>query len=214
MAIKILPKNAELPDLLNANGQLRLLAASAYDAIPCDGLQLWCHRFARYGLPTIELVAWLRERVGDRTAIEIGAGAGDLAHYLHITATDNRMQEWPDILLQYVFTGQPTIKYPDFVQSLDAVDAVSKHRPDVVIASWVTEWIDPRLPPPETGGNAWGVKEDQILASGCEYILIGNVAVHGRKKIMKLPHREFPLPFLRSRAFRPELDRVWIWNAG
>ncbi len=65
---------------------------------------------------------------------------------------------------------------------------------------------------PDTGGNAWGIKENEILATGCDYILIGNVAVHGRKKILAQPHREFRLPFLRSRAIHPHLDRVWVWN--
>jgi hypothetical protein len=50
------------------------------------------------------------------------------------------------------------------------------------------------------------------LATGREYILIGNRQVHGSKKIMAQPHQEFALPFLRSRANHPELDRVWIWN--
>ena len=72
--------------------------------------------------------------------------------------------------------------------------------------------IDPSLPPPPSGGNVWGVKEDEILATGREYILIGNRQVHGSKKIMAQPHQEFALPFLRSRANHPELDRVWIWN--
>ena len=48
---------------------------------------------------------------------------------------------------------------------------------------------------------------------GCTYILIGNVNVHGRKKIRAQPHREFALPFLRGRAIRPHLNRVWVWNS-
>jgi len=212
MEIRILLPKSQLPDLLDANGQLKLLPAGAYDAIDQESLQIWCHHFARYGLPTLELVEWLKERIGDRAAIEIGAGAGDLAYHLGIPATDNRMQEWPEIRFHYTMTGQPVIQYPPFVQTLDALDAVKTHQPEVVIASWVTEWIDPDLPPPESGGNVWGVKEDEILAAGCEYILIGNVAVHGRKKIMALPHQEFALPFLRSRANHPKLDRIWRWN--
>ncbi len=206
-------QTAALPDLLDANsGQLRLLPAKAYDAIPCDALRLWCHRYARYGLPTSELVGWLQERIAGRRAIEIGAGTGDLACHLGIPATDNRMQEWPEIRLHYGLIGQPVIEYPAFVQTLDAVDAVRRHQPAVVVASWVTQWIDPALPPPAAGGNIYGVKEDEILATGCEYILIGNIGLHGGKKIRVLPHQELTLPFLRSRAICPELDRVWIWN--
>lgn len=213
MAVQILPADVPLPDLLDGHtGQLRLLPASAYDAIPHAAYQLWCHQFARYGLPTVELVDWLRCRIAGRNAIEIGSGAGDLAYHLGIPATDNRMQEWPEIQLHYQIIGQPAIRYPASVQSMDALEAVAHYRPEVVIASWVTEWIDPALPPPPHGGNMWGVKEDEIVATGCEYILIGNVHVHGQKKIMALPHEEFILPFLRSRSFYPRYDRVWIWG--
>jgi hypothetical protein len=212
MEIQLLDPSLELPDLLDAEGFLTMCHAKEYDSILPQALRLWCHKYGRYGLPTIELVHWLEDRIANRRAIEIGAGAGDLAHVLAIPATDNRMQEWPAIRWHYEMTGQPVIRYPDFVQNLDALDAVRQYSPDVVIASWVTEWIDPALPPPETGGNAWGVKEDEILTTGCTYILIGNLKIHGRKKIMAEPHDEFALPFLRSRATYPQLDRVWIWS--
>ncbi len=208
----VLNPNLEIPDLIDNDGFLKILPAEEYDRIHPNALRLFCHKFARYGLPTIELVDWLQERIAGRKAIEIGSGSGDLAHALAIPATDNRMQEWPEIRWNYDVTGQPVIQYPDFVQSLDALDAVARYRPEVVVASWVTEWIDPNLPPPPSGGNAWGIKEDEILATGCEYILIGNQKVHGSKKIMAEPHQEYVLPFLRSRASYPALDRIWIWS--
>jgi len=212
MEIRVLSPDLPLPDLLDAEGRLKLLSAQEYDRIPPDSLRLWCHRYARYGLPTTELVAWLQERITSHTAIEIGSGSGDLAYHLGIPATDNKMQKRRSIQEYYQSIGQPTIRYPKFVQNLDALDAVREYQPQTVIASWVTEWIDPNLPPPPSGGNIWGVKEDEILATGCEYILIGNQQVHGGKKIMAQPHQEFTLPFLRSRANHPELDRIWIWN--
>jgi hypothetical protein len=212
MEISVLPADLELPDLLDSDGFLKILHAEEYDRILPNALRVWCHKFARYGLPTIELVHWLEERIANRKAIEIGSGAGDLARALAIPATDNRMQEWTTIRAHYSLSGQPIIEYPDFVENFDALDAVAHYKPDVVLASWVTEWIDPRLPPPEHGGNIWGVKEDEILATGAEYILIGNRKIHGAKKIMALPHQEFALPFLRSRASCPALDRVWVWS--
>lgn len=213
MEIRILNANLELPDLLDGDGFLKILHDEEYDHIPPGALRLWCHKYARYGLPTVELLCWLKERIVGRKAIEIGAGSGDLARALGIPATDNRMQEWPEIRWHYELTGQPVIHYPDFVQNLDALDAVRQYQPEVVVASWVTEWIDPNLPPPEHGGNAWGVKEDEILAMGCDYILIGNQKIHGSKKIIAEPHEEFVLPFLRSRATYPALDRVWVWRS-
>ncbi len=213
MEFQIQPTDIELPDLLDQNKILRLLPSRAYESIPRDALRVWCCRNARYGLPTLELVQWLRERIGSRKTIEIGSGAGDLAYHLQIPATDNRMQEWPQIKFHSRMTGHPVIQYPDFVQNLDALDAIEQHQPEIVIGSWITQWIDPNLPLPPSGGNAWGVKEDKILATGCTYILIGNQKTHGEKKIMAEPHEEFSLPFLRSRATYPFLNRVWIWNA-
>ena len=213
MEIYTLPADAPALDLFDENGQLKLLPAAAYDGFSRAAIQLWCHHHARYGLPTVELIAWLQERIAGKKTIEIGSGSGDLAYHLGIPATDNRMQEWAEIAFQYALMGQPTIHYSSAVQNLNAVAAVRLHRPEVVVASCITEWIDPNLPPPPHGGNVYGVKEDQILSTGCTYILIGNQHVHGRKKIMALPHESHAFPFLRSRARFPELDRVWIWNA-
>jgi hypothetical protein len=212
MKFHLLPGNLAFPDLLDEKGMLKLLPAAAYDQIPLENLMVWCHHHARYGLPTIELVDWLHDLIEGKKAIEIGSGSGDLARFLKIPATDNRMQEWPSIKLHYNIVGQPTIQYPDFVQNMDALHAIDCYKPDVVVASWITQWIDPYLPPPPDGGNIYGVKEDQIVERNCTYILVGNEKVHGKKKIMALPHTEHKLPFLRSRASCPELDRVWIWN--
>jgi hypothetical protein len=210
--VKVLQPDLPLPDILLPSGLIKLLPMAFYEKIPAENLQLWCHKFARYGIPTVELIEWLQEWIGGKTAIEIGAGAGDLAHYLNIIATDNRMQEWPEIYNTYRFLNQPVIKYPKFIQKFDAVEAVKHFKPNVVIACWVTEWIDPTLPPPPAGGNIYGVKEDEILREGCTYILIGNEKIHGAKKIMSLPHKEFTFPFLVSRSIFPKLNRIWVWN--
>jgi hypothetical protein len=203
------PIPAEIP---LDNGILRLLPSDAYDAIDPVGLRAWCQVNARYGLPTIELIRWLQDYIGDRTAIEIGSGHGDLAFHLGIPATDNRQQERPDVVRLYTALRQPLIKYPVWVKNLDALDAVDMYKPDVVVASWVTHWIDPDLPMPAGGGNMYGVKEDKLLETGVTYIVIGNEAVHSHKPIMALPHETHHFPFIRSRAKDPSLNRLWIWN--
>jgi hypothetical protein len=207
-----IPADLVLPDLLNGCGMLRLLPASEYDEIPSINLRSWCRWYARYGLPTLELVAWLSVLTNGRKTIEIGSGTGDLAYYLDIQATDSKLQERPEILTFYKGLGQPVICYPDWVEELDALDAVIKYKPEIVIGSWVTEWIDGDVPPPPGGGSIFGVKEDLILAQGVVYVLIGNRDIHGTKKIMDLPHEEYPLPFLRSRAKNPENNVVYIWG--
>lgn len=217
-AISFIYGDPTIPEnLLERNGQLRLLSASDYDAFDRMGLRVWCHKFARYGLPTIELIEWLRNVIGERKSIEIGSGAGDLAFHLGIMATDSRLQEEAHMIAFYRECHQPVIKYPSFVQKYDALAAVDEFKPEIVIGSWITQWVDPNLPMPRGGGNMYGVKEDKIIEKGCVYVLIGNESVHGPKKIMQIPHLTFnkaAMPFLRSRATYPELDHVWIWDLG
>lgn len=209
---QVLSADTPIPDLLDGLGHLRLLRAQDYDAIPREQLRMFCHAHGRYGLPTVELVHWLREFIGKRRAIEIGAGHGDLAFHVGLHATDSWCQDFPDVKIYYEMMGQPRIQYPAWVEKLEAADAIKRHKPEVVVASWVTEWIPSDGPVPSSGGSVYGVHEDQILASGVTYVLIGNEAVHGAKKIMAWPCETYALPFLRSRASRPELDRVYVWN--
>lgn len=198
--------------LLDERGALRLMPAAWYDQQDRHSLRVWCHYNARYGLPTVELVDWLKTRIAGRKSIEIGAGAGDLCYHIGNVGVDNHQQEWPDVKAYYAALQQPTIKYPSWVIEADALEAVNRIRPSVVIGSWVTHWIDPEIPAPAGGGNMYGVKEPEILSLVDEYIVIGNLAIHSHKPIMKLPHEELELPFIRSRAARPELDRVFVWQ--
>lgn len=199
-------------DLLDTKGQLKLLSANEYDALDRTSVRYWCNRNARYGLPTKELVAWLKEYIGGRKAIEIGAGAADLAYHLGITATDSKIQAEPEVKALYMSMMQPVIQYPEWVEKIDAVSAVREHKPEVVVAQWVTHWIDPNLPPPPGGGCIYGIKEEEILAAGVTYIMIGNEAVHQYKPILKLPHKKYNFKFIRSRATYPDKDVVYVWN--
>ena len=208
----VITPNGNIPSLLREDGVMKLLHAEELDRFPRDDLRVWAHLHGRYGLPTVELVTWLKNFIGSRKAIEIGSGAGDLCAHLGITGTDNWQQTWPDVRARYALMRQPVIRYPDFVEKYDAVEAVRVHRPDVVVGSWITSWIDPNLPVPPGGGNVYGVKEDVLLDQGVTYVLIGNLATHGQKPILSLPHEEHALPFIRSRALKPELDRVFIWH--
>jgi len=198
--------------MLREDGVLVLHPNEFYDQIGSLSLRAWCHLHARYGLPTHELVEFLQRYIGTRRTIEIGAGHGDLAYHLNIPATDNWSQTFPDVKLFYALTRQPVIQYPERVENLDATAAIEKYKPEVVIASWVTQRINAHEPPPPGGGSVYGVDEDQIIASGRTYMLIGNLAIHGTKLIMRHPHRQLILRFIRSRSAQPELNRIWIWN--
>lgn len=198
--------------LLLPNKKLRLLPAAEYDTLDPHDLRLFCHKYARYGLPTEETVATIKAMIGGRMAIEIGCGHGDLGYHLGIHRTDAMLQDEPGIKELYRLTGQPTVNYPNDVKKLTAEAAVEKFKPQVVVGSWITEWISPHLPPPPQGGSVFGVKVAEMLAKIETYIMVGNLATHGRSACMSLPHDTMAFDFIRSRAVQPELDRIFTWE--
>lgn len=196
-------------DLLQDDDRIKLLSYKEYLSYPWEDLRFFCHEYARYGIPTIELISFLRGIMSNKSVIEIGAGAGDFGYHLGISMTDNRMQEDPAIIDIYKGTKQPVIKYPMDVEKLDALDAVKKYKPEIVFASWVTTYS-----PKQTsyGSSPYGVKEKEILDLVDTYILVGNVSTHGDKPIMKLPHTIIDEPFIISRSGNRIGNRVWIWD--
>jgi hypothetical protein len=198
--------------LLDDNGYLRILPAATYEEFDWEELRLFCHFYARYGLPTLELVEWLKWYIGDKSAIEIGSGCGDLGRALGIPMTDNHCQEWPDVQFFYLSAGQPLIHYGENIERIDALEAAKKYKPDIIIGQWVTHWIDPTKPVPEGGGNIYGVKEDLLLKECKSYVMVGNRKVHGFKPILKMPHSEVAAPFIKSRAHQPEGNVIYIWG--
>lgn len=198
--------------LLLPNGKLKLLPAAAYDKCDRQEIRIFCHHTGRYGLPTEEVVGYIKGLINGRSAIEIGSGNGDLGYHLGIPMTDSKMQtDNPLASLHYFMMGQPAIDYPPDVEKIEALDAVLKYKPQVVVASWVTQWVPP-IPLPPGSGSIYGVKEDKLLDLVESYILVGNTKIHSKKEICKLPHEEIALPGLRSRASYPESDRIYIWN--
>jgi hypothetical protein len=167
-------------------------------------------RHGLYSFATEELCRFLRERVRGRTAIEIGAGHGVLAQALSIPATDNRQQEESAIADHYAALGQPTAPYGAHVEKIDAAAAVSKYRPSVVIACWVTHRFSGDRP--ELEGSATGVEEGAIIDACDEYIFVGNEDVHARKPIWALPHEKLTPPWLYSRAANGSRDFIAIWR--
>jgi hypothetical protein len=115
-----------------------------------------------------------------------------LAQALDIPATDNRQQEDEDIRAYYRALGQPMVPYGDHVEKLDAIAAIAKYRPQVVIACWVTHRFEADCL--EAGGSATGVDEAAVVAACEEYIVIGNERVHAGKPIWALPTRSSRRP--------------------
>jgi hypothetical protein len=197
---------------LDAEGRLRLLTAAEFLAVDHDDLKRWCHTRVRYGLPTLELIIFLKERIGTRKAIEIGAGNADLGRLLGITMTDSRVQERdPMVQVFYAASGQPVTRPPADVLTLNASDAVQRLHPKVVVASWVT-----RRCRPEDGVKAqcfaYGIDEEAIIRRVQCYIHIGSASQHGLKTALSLPHEEVRAPWIVSRAFDPKDNVIYIWG--
>lgn len=199
------------PLALDDNGELRILPASFWAETTREERAAFGVRNGIYCFPTLELVEHLKGVIGDRTAIEVGAGSGVLGKALGIPATDNRMQEWPQVKGLYSALAQPVVAYGDHVEEMDAVQAVEHYKPDVVIAAWLTHRYSREHP--ERGGNIYGVDELALLRKAGEYVFIGNAHVHRGKPLWgRKPADYVEPPWVYSRAFNGTPDFVARWR--
>src|SRR3954462_9173889 len=144
-------------DVLGPDGRIRILPASFWAKTSTNERALFGHHTGIYSFPTVELVARLKEIIGDRMAIEIGAGNGVLAEALGIRATDSFQQAQAEYAAVYEQHGFATVPYGPNVECLTAYDAVRKYDPDVVLGCWVTHKFD--LAQPWRKGNEVDVDE-------------------------------------------------------
>lgn len=196
-------------NLLMPNGKLMLRSYTYYEKISRPNLQYFCHKHARYGIPTVELINYIQSLIDGRSAIEIGAGNGDLGYHLRIPMTDSKIQDEPEVREYYKSVDQPTIDYPKDVEKLEALEAIQKYKPQVVVGSWLTTFSPCVV---DYNSSPYGIEEDQILNLVETYILIANLNVHGDKPILKEPHEEVVAPWIMSRSMNSENNRLFIWN--
>lgn len=163
-------------EVLDDRGRMQVLPAAYWAGTTVLERALFGHKNGVYGFPTVELVEWLQEQIGQQSAIEIGAGNGVMAEALGIPATDSLQQRMPKYALIYAASGFPTVRYGPNVIEMHASRAVRKYKPDVVIGSWITHKWDPRRP--EAEGNEDGVDFPDILHNCKKLILVGNSQVH------------------------------------
>lgn len=196
-------------ELLLENGKLKLLSSEDYGKYKWENVRFFCHQYARYGLPTIECVEYIKGLIGEREAIEIGSGHGDLGYHLGIRMTDSKIQNNPIVKKSYQDMRQPVIEYPDDVEEIDALDAVRKYKPQVVVASWITPYS-----PVETtfGSNPFGVKEAEILGLVETFIIVGNLDTHWDKPIRKHEHEVIKASWLWSRGKKPKNNVIFVWD--
>jgi len=195
--------------LLDEKGLVRVLPATRLRELDPEHVRLWLHWNAIYQLPSVELVEWLRARIGGRSAIEIGSGNGAIGRALGIPRTDNRCQEWPEVMDHLALTQQPVVKYGEDVETLPAAGAIKKYRPQVVVACWVTHIYNKREH--ERGGNMYGVDEDWLVNRVETYIHVGATTSHSQKRILSRPHDEVRADWLFGRA-KPEDRVIWTWE--
>jgi hypothetical protein len=197
------------PEVLDEHGRLRVLPAAYWATTTSAERALFGNRHGVYSFPTVELVEHLRELIGGRAAVEIGAGHGVLADALGIPGTDSFQQAKEPYKSYYASIGQPPVRYGPNVVDLDAAAAVRRYRLEVVIGCWITHRYDPARH--EAGGNEAGVDEPDVLAHCQTYVLVGNEKIHRHKKIWARPHKvEYP-PWLYSRAFNGSREFIAVW---
>lgn len=190
---------------------IRVAPLSALNGIDLNEIQVWCVRNAVYQVPTRELVDKLRSFIGSRKAIEIGAGHGAIGRALGIPVTDSYMQQIPEVRAKFALMGQPIIDPPPDVERLEALEAIQKYDPEVVLGCWITQLGTPDVPQ----SSPHGVDERALLAhpSVKSYIMVGNESVHAQKVIMRIPHETLgPESCLVSRGFEQQKNRIYIWS--
>lgn len=210
--VAINPQNVRdlAPEVLDGNGRLRILPMSFWAETTPTERGLFGNLHGYYAFPTTELVEYLQEVIGDRKAIEIGAGNGVLAEALDIPATDNFQQRMPEYNAYYKSLGQAIVPYGPNVERLDAREAVRKYRPQVVIGCWVTHKYDPKRH--LAGGNEIGVKEEHLLERVETYVHVGNEQVHKNKAILKREHQAVHADWLFSRSLNATPDVIYVWD--
>jgi hypothetical protein len=168
--------------LLDGRGRLRPVESRALAVEDVD-LVSWCARRLVDVIPTTELISWLRYRIEGRLALEVAAGDGAIGRALGIRMTD-RDPRAPD------------------VERLDALEAVRRYDPQVVVGAWLTE-LD-------------GVSVEDILAhpSVEAFIHVGNSGVRRHRALMRKRTEVVHAPWILSGSRRPHLNCIAVWETG
>ena len=106
--------------------------------------------------------------------------------------------------------GQPITHYPNDIIELDAVNAVDKYKPEIVIGCWVTHLYNEAEH--WRGGNMFGINEEYILSKVKKYIVIGHEDVHSKKPILDRNYKTFKFPWLYSRSLNTTGNLIYVWE--
>ncbi len=211
------PAIAALDAACIIDGKLQPMPSAFYELQDRQSLSAWCIIRGFYCLPTLELIDWLRERVGDElgpgqpSVIEVGAGHGAIGRALGIPTTDSREHEEPAMAAAIQAMRQGLTICPPDVEKATAAEAAEKYRPHTLIASWVTWRYNPMRH--DDGGSDRGVDWRKMLAKPFlqRLIFIGHERIHAPMGIFDMPHETHRLPFLWGRPLDAR-NVVWIWG--
>lgn len=201
---------SELYHAVHKDGVLQVVDSSVYKRFNHDMLSQLCVENGYYCLPTTELIEWLHNRIAGRSAIEVGAGCGVVGRALGIKMTDNFQQEMPKYREMYLMAGQQPLTYGKDVLKMDALDAVKRFKPEVVIGCWITHRY--QASNDAAGGNEIGLQEARILRRVDEYLVVGNLKVHEKKPLLDTPHEQIRQHWLVSRAEQQSLNVIFSWK--
>ncbi|MCK2000765.1 hypothetical protein MZM54_05095 [[Brevibacterium] frigoritolerans] len=198
--------------LIDSEGELRVLPYQELKDIPQIDLSIFCVKNGYYSIPTRELIDFLKNEIGEsiENTLEIGAGNGVYSRELGIKATDNLMQLIPEVRAHYEARKQAIVPYGENVEKLDALQAVEKYKPEIVLAAWVTHKYNPLQH--KRGGNELGINEKALIKKVKKYIHIGNDSVHDKKPISEMKHRKIQEPWILSRSQRSSENYIYIWE--
>lgn len=212
MSVRTISAKTDISPILKGvykQGEFQILGRDFWSQFSLDQIHLFMNRESLYVLPTEELIDFLDKEIGEHDAIEVGAGRGIIGRELSIRTTDSYQQACDaDTRRMYQLLQCPTIRYPKYVERLDAVSAARKYRPHTILGCFVThKWRGDTQ-----SGNDLGIDMTKMFSFVRRFILVGNKSVHRDNPLMNLPHREIELDGLITRSFNQELNRIFIWE--
>lgn len=198
--------------LLDDRGLPKAVRAQALLRIREDHRLAWAKQRGVYQFVTTELLDFLREIIGDRTALEICAGLGGIGRNLGIPMTDAAVHLNEMAQNLYGLLREVAIDPPDDIDRLEASDAVRKYKPQVVIGAYASQTSAYSLVMPHAPSSLYGVYDLDILANCETYVLIGNAKTHADRLAFYLRPKWIYEPWLITRSFDQTQNRIWVWD--
>ena len=193
MSVNILenPKEEEIKlldsILKNKDGLIVPCSGTQLNEFPINTIRYYCLINGIYGICTFELLNQLKQLIGHKKCIEIGAGVGTFGRALGLQMFDNYLQNRPDVKLQYDLLMQPTINYGLDVLKMDAIEAIKLIRPKIVFGSWITNKYNRKRH--HLGGNIYGVDEYKMFEYGVEkFLMYGSLSQHSKQPLFNDPN--------------------------